>query len=173
MVNLAARALWLLALTLACGEKRKAEVVVDPPGDDAAQALVRAVVRPDAQGFEPSREGARDVVQAFAAELLAVPPGEMGEVLRIPEGPSEQQLAFFYKELRRKHVNQKGIDAVLEKDFGPLAERLGDKAQSVADQVGLSLDETWAFGDVESAVILQWDGQRFWVASVHQLLAPQ
>ena len=119
----------------------------------------------------PDRAQAKEVLIAFGEALLASPTGAIEDQLRIPDGLNEQQLAFFYKELRQKHVNEAGITSALEDGFGPIVERLGDKAQSVADQLGLGLEETWVFGDVESAAILQWDGKRFWVAGVHKLHA--
>ena len=168
-VSFPARASWLLVMTLACGTKESAQAPADPPADDASPLELAAAAIPDTKlAIEPSKEAAAEVLTQFATALLADPPGDLTDSLRIPEDVSEQQLSFFYKELRRKYVSRAGVDAVLLKPFGTLEERLGDKAQSIADQADLALDETWAFGDVESAAIMHWDGQRFWVASVHE-----
>lgn len=168
MASLPTQASLFLLLTLACGDTSKKVEAEDPPGETVAETVVAAI---DAQVevAVPEREQAEEVLAAFGKALLASPTGAIDASLRIPDGLSEPQLDFFYKELRKKHVNNAGIAKALEGDFGPIAERLGDKAQSVADQLGLSLEETWVFGDVESAAIMQWDGTRFWVAGVHKL----
>jgi hypothetical protein len=169
VASLLTRASLLLLLTLACGDTSKQGAPEDPPTEEVnSKDPARAIDAPVA-GPEPARAAAQETLSAFGKALLASPTGAIEQYLRIPEGLSEGQLDFFYKELRKKHANEAGIVAVLQRDFGPIAERLGDKAQSVADQLGLSVDETWVFGDVESAAILQWDGQRFWVAGVHKL----
>lgn len=163
----------MLVMTLACGTKERAKPPVDPPVDDASPLEIAAAQDPVPEpGPAPSKEAAAAVLTQFVTALLNDPPGDLTDCLRIPEDVTEQQLSFFYKELRRKYVTQAGVDAVLLKPFGPIEERLGDKAQSVADQAGLTVDETWAFGDLESAAIMHWDGQRFWVASVHELGTP-
>ena len=168
MARLPTQASLFLLLTLACGDTSKKAESEDPPGDIVSETVATAI---DAQVevAVPERAQAEEVLAAFGKALLASPTGAIDASLRIPDGLSDPQLDFFFKELRKKHVNNAGIAKALEGEFGPIAERLGDKAQSVADQLGLSLEETWAFGDVKSAAILQWDGKRFWVAGVHQL----
>ncbi len=151
-----------------CGSKKSASVEVV---EDAAKADV-PVQEIDAAAknlSQPSREEAAKVLNAFATALLDSPTEAIQESLRIPEGLSEKQLAFFYKELRMKHVSRAGVEAVLSADFGPLAERLGEKAPEVAEQLGIPLADAWAFGGVERAAVLYWDGERFWVSGVFRL----
>lgn len=160
-------------MTLACGTKESAQAPADPPVDDASPLEIAAAQVPVSEpGPAPSKDAAAAVLTQFVTALLQDPPGDLTDCLRIPEDIGEQQLSFFFKELRKTYVTRAGVDAVLLKPFGTLEERLGDKAQSIADQADLALDETWAFGDVESAAIMYWDGTRFWVASVHELGAP-
>ncbi len=177
MASLLTRASLLLLLTVACGDAKREGATEEPPAEDGlAGSLAHNGITVDGITVDatvakpiPQRAEAAAALSAFGKALLASPTGSMEEHLRIPAGLSEQQLAFFYKELRQKHVNEAGISSVLDGEFGLIAERLGEKAQSVCDQLGLTLEETWVFGDVEGAAILQWDGQRFWVAGVYKL----
>ncbi len=159
------RGSWALALVLVgCGCGEKGAPARDPIAQDVTTEAAPAPIK------QPTREQAAHVLSDFAERLLTEPHGDLTTSLRVPAGIRPQQLAFYYEELRTKHINQAGVEAVLTKEFGLVAERLGEKAQSVADQVDLPAGELWAFGDLEGAAILHWDGERFWVVSVHQLL---
>lgn len=170
MASLPTRAsLLLLLLSLACGDSSKPGATEDPQTEEVVAVDPALAIDAQVAAPIPERADAEAVVLAFGEALLASPTGAIAEHLRIPEGLSESQLDFFYKELRTKHVSRAGIAAIVQRDFAPIAERLGEDAQSVADQLELGLEEAWVFGDTERAVILQWDGKRFWVAGVHRL----
>ncbi|MCP4446264.1 MAG: hypothetical protein GY811_13105 [Myxococcales bacterium] len=168
-----ARVLMLLALSLACGEKGKGGASADLSVEDAGGVLPEPAELSKPAQPVPTRKAAAQVLADFAAALLAKPPGDLSGLLQIPEGLTEKQLSFFFKELRKRHVSRAGVDEILGKEFGPLAERFGEEAQGVADQATLMLDDAWAFGDRETAAILYWDGERFLVASVHRLAESQ
>ncbi len=153
-----------LALVLACGEKA---VPAPPPlTEDVEPVTPEAAPAPIVQ---PTQELAAAVLSDFVERLLSEPQGDLTMLLRIPTGIRPQQLSFYYEELRTKYINRAGVEAVMVKEFGLVVDRLGESAQGVADQMDLPVLELWAFGDLESAAILHWDGERFWVASVHQL----
>lgn len=136
---------------------------------EAAQPVAAQLV-PDAALPMPKKEQAVQVVQRFASALMAKKLTDARAEMHVPESLSDKQIAFFLRELANgEHLCAAGLAAVLEKDLAPLATSFGDKAAAVAQGAQLSLDEAFVLGDLQSAVVMQWDGTRFWIVALHEL----
>lgn len=161
----------VLAALSACSSGRSKEAVAtgEQQGTESLTSVDTQLALADA-GIAPVKERAVAVLQRFAERLLAKDLAGARAEMRIPASLNEKQVVFFLRELGNgEHLSEHGLAAVLEKDFGLLQERLGDKSTRVAEGAELSLEEAYALGDSDSAVILHWDGSRFWVAALHEL----
>jgi hypothetical protein len=169
------KAILFIALTLgvgACKGKEKA-----PQGEPVAasevvvfDAAAARAVEHDA-GATPSAEDAAVVLRAFSGKLLGDDLPGARENLRVPPEFKDKQVDYFLQELQApENLSQKGVDAVLAADFGPLADRFGEQAEGVAAALGVPIGSLYAFGDASSAAVLVWDGQRFLVAAIHKLV---
>ncbi len=58
---------------------------------------------------------------------------------------------------------------MLASDFGPLQERFPDSAAAIAFHAKIEVTQAYAFGDLNAAALLHWDGTRFRVAALHNL----
>lgn len=170
------KAILFIALMLgvgACKGKEKAVQGEPVPASDVvvSDAAAAASVEHDA-GATPSAEDAAVVLRAFSSKLLGDDLQGAREYLRVPPELKDKQVDYFLQELQDpENMSQKGVDAVLAADFGPLADRFGDQAEGVAAGLGVPVGSLYAFGDTSSAAVLVWDGQRFRVAAVHKLAA--
>lgn len=158
--------IWLCACLAGCGQEKKADT--EPLPEAEASAATQASASEDAATL-PARALAVETVQGFADCVFDGDPIAGLELLVTPEGFSQPELLRFLTELVAKnHVSREGLERIVTKEFGSLHERFGDAAVGVAGRASLNLGEIFAFGDVEAAVLLHWDGKRFRLAAFHQ-----
>ncbi len=158
----------------ACKGTEKAAKIEPSPKSGAAQFDAKAapVAASDA-GPKPTSKDAASVLRDFSEKLLSDDLAGARANLRVPQNFKNKQIDFFLQELQApENLSKLGVEAVLQAEFGSLQERFGEKAEGVANSLGIPLDSLYAFGDTSAAAVLFWDGQRFRVAALHKLAAP-